>query len=183
MWAIEPKFASRAAASQGNGWCVLRVNGWRRVSADTAIELLWAGRFQQIVITATTKRSQLLAAWVCLVAAILLFTPLAEAAWSAHAAACCTGDHCPIPEHHHSKTPQHTADCEHQSGGLEACSMSCCQKSDHPMLTSLAFLLPDAALPIVSKVITTAAIVPQASDMPRSLEVLSPPPRLSSITL
>src|ERR1700674_4926193 len=89
-----------------------------------------------------TKRSRVFFAWFCLVAAFLLFAPFAGAAWSAHAAACCTGDHCPIPEHHHSKAPAHGADCKHQTGGMTACTMSCCQNAEHVMLVAPVFVVP-----------------------------------------
>src|ERR1700688_1914295 len=99
-----------------------------------------------MLIESDTKRSQVFSAWFCLVATLLLFAPLAKAAWSAHAAACCSGDHCPIPEHHHSKGPAHGADCEHQTGGIAACTMSCCQNAEHIMLVAMAFVVPDGNL-------------------------------------
>jgi hypothetical protein len=80
-----------------------------------------------------------------LVAALLLFAPLAGTAWNAHAAACCTGEHFPIPEHHHSKAPTHGADCEHQTDGMTACTMSCCHNTDHVMLMASAFVVPAGA--------------------------------------
>jgi hypothetical protein len=119
-----------------------------------------------------------------LLATVLLFAPLAGAAWSAHAAACCTGDHCPIPEHHHSsKAPQQDSGCEHQAGDMMACSMNCCQSVEHAPLASLAFVLPGVALLAGPDGLTLLAQDPQAKQFPRSPEVLSPPPRLASITL
>jgi len=127
------------------------------------------------------KRSQVLAAWFCLVAALLLFAPLAGAARSGHAAACCTNDHCPIPEHHHSKTPAHGSDCEHQTGGMTACTMSCCQSADHVMLIVPAFVVPDGTSLPEPDLANSVEPVAAANHFPRSLEVLSPPPRLSTI--
>jgi len=127
-----------------------------------------------------TKRSQLLPAWFCLVAALLLFAPLVGAAWSAHAAACCTGDHCPIPEHHHSKAPAHGADCEHQAGGVTACTMNCCQNAEHVMLVATTFVVPDGTLLPELKLTNSTEPVAGANRLPRSLEVLSPPPRASA---
>jgi hypothetical protein len=132
-----------------------------------------------MLLTSRTKRSQVIAAWFCLVAALLLFAPLAGAAWTAHAAACCTGDHCPIPEHHHSKTPAHGADCEHQAGGMSACTMRCCQNTDHIMLIAVAFVLPDGTLLPEPDLASSAKRVTGTNNFPRSLEVLSPPPRLT----
>lgn len=138
----------------------------------------------EIVTKPGAKRSQVLSAWLCLLAAILLLAPLAGAAWSAHTAACCTGgDHCPIPQHHHSKAPQHSSDCEHQTGGMTACSMACCQNTERPLLTPLAFVLPVAASLAIPENVTAVASIVRPNTLPRSLEVLSPPPRLSNITL
>lgn len=139
---------------------------------------------RQIVSIASQKRLRMWSAWVCLLAAVLLFAPVAGAAWNAHAAACCTGEHCPIPEHHHrSKAPQHDLNCEHQAGEMVACSMRCCQTVEHPLLTSLAFVLPGVALLYGPDGLTLLAQNAQAKEFPRSPEVLSPPPRLASITL
>jgi len=125
-----------------------------------------------------TKRSQVFSAWFCLVAALLLFAPLAGAAWSAHAAACCTADHCPIPEHHHSKAPAHAADCEHQTGGMTACTMSCCQSGEHVMLAATAFVIPPGTLLPKPDLKHSAEPAATAIHFLRSLEVLSPPPRV-----
>lgn len=140
--------------------------------------------YRKIVSTPYQKRLRVWSACVCLLATVLLFAPLAGAAWSAHAAACCTGDHCPIPEHHHrSNAPQQDASCEHQAGDMMACSMNCCQSTEHPLLASLAFLLPDVALLSGPDGLTLLAQDPQAKEFPRSPEVLFPPPRLTSVAL
>jgi len=119
-----------------------------------------------------------------LLATVLLFAPLAGAAWTAHAAACCTGDHCPIPEHHHrSNAPQQDLGCEHQAGDMMTCSMNCCQSVEHALLASLTFLLPGVALLAGPDGLTLLAQDPQAREFPRSPEVVFPPPRLTSVTL
>src|SRR5579864_712482 len=93
-------------------------------------------------------RVRIVAAWVCLFAAVGLYAPLAGGAWSAHSMACCTGDHCPIAQHHHQKkqaSPPAEMDCGHDLGVGEGmnCSMSCCQSSENPLVTAVAFVLPD----------------------------------------
>jgi hypothetical protein len=133
-----------------------------------------------MLIDSRTKRSQLFSAWFCLAAALLLFAPLAGAAWNAHAAACCTGDHCPIPEHHHSKAPTHDAECEHQTGGMTACTMSCCQNADRVILLAPAFVMPDGTSLPKPDMTNSAKRAAAANDFLRSLEVLSPPPRMST---
>jgi hypothetical protein len=128
------------------------------------------------------KRLRAISAWCCLLATLLLFAPYAEAAWSAHAAACCTGDHCPIPEHHHSKNrvpfPTHTQDCEHQAGdSMSNCSMSCCEKTERMLLAAMTFVLPLITVVTASDDFSAAAPVLQVNNFLRSIEVLSPPPR------
>jgi hypothetical protein len=119
---------------------------------------------------------------VCLLAVALLYGPLAGAAWSSHAMACCTGDHCSIPRHHHQKDPANT-DCGHDMGGLTDCSMSCCQNPDRPVVTAVAFVLPHLAFASASMQVTRADDAPRAVEIPRSVEPLSPPPRVAAAAL
>jgi hypothetical protein len=128
------------------------------------------------------KQLRVISAWCCLLAALLLFAPYAEAAWSAHAAACCTGDHCPIPEHHHSKNrapaPTHAKDCEHQAGdAVLNCSMSCCEKTERMLLAAMTFVLPLSMVVTAPEDFSPAFSALYVNDFVRSIEVLSPPPR------
>jgi hypothetical protein len=112
----------------------------------------------------------------------MLFTPYAGAAWTAHAAACCTGDHCPIPEHHHSKNrapaPAHPQDCDHQAAdSMSECSMSCCEKTEQMLLAAMTFELPINTAMTANDDFSVAAPALQLHDFARSIEVLSPPPR------
>jgi hypothetical protein len=139
---------------------------------------------QTMVTAANAKRLRVFSAWVCLLAVGLLLAPFAEAAWSAHAAACCTKDHCPIPEHHHSKTPAHTPDCEHQSGAaFTDCNMNCCEKVEHSLLTQIAFVLPASPATLRPHGVTEAARWLQSKDFVRSIDVVSPPPRFLNTSL
>jgi hypothetical protein len=129
------------------------------------------------VIDFSTNRWRVFSAWCCLFAAVLLFAPMAQAAWSARAAACCTDHHCPIPQHHHSKSPEHAADCEHAVAGMTPCSISCCEKTDRTPFTPVAFVLARAALPAISLQQIAAISIGQAKRLLSFFEVLSPPPR------
>jgi len=131
----------------------------------------------RIAIHFHAKPSRILQARLCLLAAVLLLAPFAGAAWSAHAAACCKADHCPIPEHHHSQAPVHSADCEHEMAGMTDCSMRCCQSSDHPLVAPVAFVLPVPASLTKPDGAATAAPALRLNGLPRSSEVQSPPPR------
>jgi hypothetical protein len=122
------------------------------------------------------------AALVCLATLTFLYAPVAGALWSAHAASCCLGDHCPIPEHHHRRAPQpepaHEMECEHgSSAGLAACSMNCCHDPERSLTGTVLFVLPvptkfAIALPTARATLPTDA---PAAFFGRTPD--SPPPR------
>ncbi len=127
---------------------------------------------------------RLLAAWVCLLAAVALYAPLAGAAWSVHAMACCTGDHCPIAQHHHQRkqaSPHLDMDCGHGMGEMMDCSMSCCQDSEKPLVTAVAFVLPHRESAFVPASVVPAAETSEAVAVPRPVKPLSPPPRARAV--
>jgi hypothetical protein len=134
------------------------------------------------VIVSSQQRKRIGAAWVCLLATVFLYAPLAAATWSAHAMACCTGDYCPIAAHHHrqkSPAPQRShMDCELNAGEMMNCSMSCCESSESPLVTAVAFVLPNLGTAIAPASVVSAAENAQAVSIPRSVKPLSPPPRL-----
>ncbi len=127
-------------------------------------------------------RGRMLAAWVCLFAAVFLYAPLAGATWSVRAMACCTGDYCPIAAHHHRQkapAPQHShMDCEHGAGEMMNCSMSCCESSEKPLVTAVAFVVPDLVSAIAPALVVSATENAHAVAIPRPVKPLSPPPRL-----
>jgi hypothetical protein len=119
---------------------------------------------------------------VCLLAAVALYVPLAGAAWSVHAMACCTSDHCPIAQHHHQKkqtAPHSDMDCGHDMAEGIECSMSCCQDSEKPLVTAVAFLLPHMASAFAPTAVVPAAEAAHAVAIPRAVKPLSPPPRFA----
>jgi hypothetical protein len=151
----------------------------------------WACSKQEDRLNRTSqKQPRIFAAWVCLLAALLLYGPLAAAAWSSHAMACCTSDHCNIPRHHHQKAPEHPAagsagamDCGHDMSGMTACSMSCCQDPDRPVVTAVVFVLPHPAFSLGAMPVTRANDARCSIEIPRAIEPLSPPPRLATAAL
>jgi hypothetical protein len=127
-------------------------------------------------------RGRIVGAWVCLFAAVFLYAPLAAATWSAHAMACCSGDSCPIAAHHHRQKapgPQRShMDCEHDAGEMVNCSMSCCQSSEKPLVTAVAFVLPHLVSANAPPSVVSATENAHAVAIPQPAEPLSPPPRL-----
>jgi len=128
----------------------------------------------------------------CLVAVVLMYAPFVAFAYSARTMSCCTGDQCPIREHHHQATPpasNDAMDCGHDMSGMKgmsgmtACTMSCCHQSDRPLLTPIAFVLPELVPTSAPNAATLPVAVRKQNDFPRAIEPLSPPPRFSSAAL
>jgi hypothetical protein len=133
--------------------------------------------------TARHNRRRSISASICLLVVVLLYVPLAGAAWSSHQSACCMSDQCPIPAHHHQKTPAAPAnhmDCGHDLTAMMACSMSCCHDSDRSLAASIAFVLPPSVAVAAPAAIKSPIELANPLDFPRSIEPLSPPPRLVS---
>jgi len=54
-------------------------------------------------------------------------------------------DSCPVAQHHHQKkqaAPHSEMDCGHDMAQMMDCAMSCCQTSENPLVTAVAFVLP-----------------------------------------
>jgi len=129
------------------------------------------------------QRWRSISASICLLVVVLLYAPLAGAAWSSYQSACCMSGQCPIPGHHHQKTPAAPAnhmDCAHDMSGMMACTMSCCHNSDRSLVTSIAFVLPPSVTVAALAAIKSPVELAKPLDFPRSIEPLSPPPRFSS---
>lgn len=130
------------------------------------------------------NRVRMAGAWICLLASLALYAPLGAAAWLAHGMACCTGDHCPIKEHHHQKkqaAPRSEMDCGHDMGEMMSCSMACCDDSEKPVTTAVAFVLPDLQVVKSSEPIVSAIETDHEVAIFRSVVPLSPPPQVAAL--
>jgi hypothetical protein len=124
-----------------------------------------------------------ISASICLLVVVLLYAPLVGAAWSLYQSSCCASGQCPIPAHHHQKTPVAPAnhmDCGHDMPGMMACAMSCCHDSDRSLVTSMAFVLPPSVAVATATAIKSPIELAKPLDFLRSIEPLSPPPRFIS---
>jgi len=131
-------------------------------------------------------RASILAAGFCLVVVFLMYAPFAAIAYSAHAMSCCTGDHCPIREHHHQATPsasRNDMNCGHGLSGMTACTMSCCHQDERSGITPIAFVLPGSSSASAQTFTTPLVAALQQIELPRSIEPLSPPPRVTPAAL
>jgi hypothetical protein len=133
------------------------------------------------------------AGWVCLLAALLLWTPMWATAWQANAMACCNGKQCAAHSHsaasHKAARPTKATDdepamqCHPSVANLMPCSMACCQSPEHVFAASILFVLPAPAtlaapvhfLPAVSGLETTKILTAFAPP--------SPPPKRTHLSL
>lgn len=130
---------------------------------------------------------RILSAWVCLLAVLLLWTPMWAAAWQAGRMACCNGGMCPA--HGRSKpSPQHSQrgasqespmNCGHERGsGLGLCAMSCCQSESGSFVTSIVFVLPPSLLLSRSPRMVNPSIVYEECEILPAITPPDRPPRL-----
>src|SRR5882724_5805498 len=129
------------------------------------------------------NRRRAIAASICLLTVLLLYAPLAGAAWSSYQSACCMSGQCKIPAHHHHKTPAaptNHMDCGHDMSGMMDCAISCCHDSDRSLITSIAFVLPPSVTVVPAVASESQIELAKPLDFPRSVEPLSPPPRFFS---
>lgn len=119
-------------------------------------------------------------AYLCLLATVLLYAPLAALACSVSPMSCCDGDHCPLHRQHRQDTHKHDMDCGHDSDEMTACSMDCCHTSEKAALTLLTFVLPYPGIVAEASLVTGAHQIIQSSEILLSHQPLSPPPRLAS---
>jgi hypothetical protein len=142
------------------------------------------------------NRGRVIGALACLLAIAFLYAPLAAAAFSPSAMACCANGLCNIPSHHHKSsatttTPASTGsheDCGHNMAGKMAsmteCSMDCCQTHETPAAVgSVTFVMAPMFHVTVSMDVTRAGEITRAIEIPRTIEPVSPPPRFLSSTL
>jgi len=122
------------------------------------------------------------AACVCLLAAVLLWSPLWAAAFHASDMACCDGVMCPLHGHSHWPAPakESPATCEHhgKTAAMD-CTLACCQPADSTLTQAILFVLP--ALPVISAAVpagdsATNLFSSRASPV---FDPASPPPRTS----
>jgi hypothetical protein len=128
---------------------------------------------------ANSKSFRVFSAWLCLAATLLLYAPLAGAADRGQRMECCKNGQCSIPQHHHKNPAKQVShdDCDHGSGGIKDCLMSCCQDSDHSVVVAIAFVVSPFVDASVSVIASGIPAIGQEEELPRSIEPASPPPR------
>jgi hypothetical protein len=126
-------------------------------------------------------------AWVCLLAVVLLWTPLWATAWQDEGMACCDGKMCAAHGHAMAQNSsgnvdetQESApmDCGHEKhAGLMGCGMKCCHDQGSSIVAAVIFVLPEPVE--ISAPAETSRAREQAQDVitPLLFEPPSPPPR------
>ena len=126
------------------------------------------------------------AAFVCLLAVVLLWGPLWAAALQANGMACCTGGMCLA--HIHSKsnysgattspTSEMPTQCDHSGQGSKMkCVISCCHDQGQTFLASIHFVLPHAPILGVPQNILATSLALEVAQNSQRNDPLSPPPR------
>jgi len=130
--------------------------------------------------------TQRVAAWISLLAVLLIYAPVASATLMAVTGACCSGDQCPIHGNHHpakQNTSQHNddapMDCEHHghsANKMRSCSMSCCHTVEPAAVHAHIFLI---SLPVGISFTPLSSVVPAISAFRifSTISPLSPPPK------
>jgi len=138
-------------------------------------------------------RGRKMGAWVCLLAAFLLWAPLWAVVCQASGIGCCTGGLCPA--HGHPKADQATKqqsgqaetpmECEQHGGsrqshhGAMKCSIFCCHESSEAPMAAAIFILPETTAISLPAGSTATAIELSATEFVQSIRPPSPPPRFS----
>jgi hypothetical protein len=137
----------------------------------------------------TFDRAQRVAAWISLLAVLLIYAPIASATLMAVTGACCNGDHCPIHGNHHpakQNPSQHNdeapMDCDHHghsANKMSSCSMSCCHTVEPAAVHAHIYVLIPLSLgvPLALSLSAVRAISPAGIFV--SNPPLAPPPKSS----
>jgi len=131
-------------------------------------------------------------AWVCLLAVMLLWSPMWAAAWHEKGMSCCADGMCLAHSHSksHSTRPVDGASdesamhCDHSGpSGIADCSMSCCHEHTSSFATAVIFVMPEPALLHVS--LASIGVTPKLTETEflQSFEPLSPPPRTTFFSI
>lgn len=136
-------------------------------------------------------------AWVCLLAALLLWSPTWAAAWHANRMECCDGVMCPAHSHR-AGTPSRNAITQAATKAEDAssmechraasspsmqCFMSCCHETQHVFAASVLFVIPMQTQLLPAKVASEGLRASAAGPEFALFEPLSPPPRQLSASL
>jgi hypothetical protein len=198
MWAIEEVCdAGRRQVKNAAQW---KIPIWRE-GGRLKGRLCAVGRMRYALRAAMRRSLQppiapgkALGAWVCLVAALLLWSPMWAAAWQANRMECCDTKQCPVHAHHSGTSQKATPadnpqnepsmDCHRSgSGQLMQCSMSCCHDQQRDFAAAVVFVLPAPVnIPFPMRLAPGPQGIQLAADF-SSFAPLSPPPRASVVTL
>ena len=126
-------------------------------------------------------------AWVCLVAVVLLWTPLWAAAWQDKGMACCHGNMCAAHGHAMARNSSRDAgvtqesapmDCGHEKhAGLTMCGTNCCRDEGSSIVAAVIFVMPKPVQISGPAETSRACEQAQGAITPLLFEPPSPPPR------
>lgn len=129
------------------------------------------------------------AAFVCLLAAVMLWAPLWATALQANGMACCDGVMCAAHGHSamehgggQAAQTEQPMQCGHSGGGsMMNCGMACCHEQAHHFVASIQFLLPVPVVISQPQQAAPSALARDFAEILPSFDPLSPPPRTLSL--
>lgn len=123
-------------------------------------------------------------ACVCLMAVLLLWTPVWASAWMARGMACCAGTMCATHGHGKTSAPGKSGatksemECEHpRSAGMTACSMSCCRDQSSSVVSNSVYVLPEPVVVSVPAETVGPAVAAEHNEVLQVFAPPSPPPK------
>jgi len=136
-------------------------------------------------------QGRILGAWVCLVAVLLLWSPMWAAALHAERMSCCAGGMCMAHSHEKvnsslttdSASNESQMNCDHGGNGMANCSLSCSHESTQAFAAAIVFVVPEPATfhAPLANIGGTSHLA--ATEFRQSFEPLSPPPRTSIFSI
>jgi hypothetical protein len=133
-----------------------------------------------------------MAASFCLLAVILLWSPLWAAALESNGIGCCGGLMCAAHGHakpNHAQPPETKPaeapmECEHHGGsGISSCTMSCCAENGPAFTSPINFVAPKPTVISAPAQALAAPATLAATGFVLTFEPLSPPPRTFLLSL
>src|SRR5579859_2393972 len=133
-----------------------------------------------------------LGACVCLVAVMLLWSPLWASALQAAGMGCCDGAMCPLHGHGPKKSSSDAnsamdmpmASCDHHARKAAMdCSVACCHPKDPAMTGPIVFVLPSPMALSAPLLIAPPTPIPFSSASSVVFDPASPPPRTNLLSL
>src|SRR5579859_268162 len=192
MWGMDSVCGVRARVSRRRG-------AGRESPSLRRIEFTESGRWSILEIQKMKRMrhdsnapGRRLGACVCLVAVMLLWSPLWASALQAAGMGCCDGAMCPLHGHGPKKSSSDAnsamdmpmAGCDHHARKVAMdCTVACCHPKDPAVTGAIVFVLPIPMALSAPLLIAPPTPIPFSSASSVVFDPASPPPRTNLLSL